>query len=186
MAIREIVVVGDPLLHKKLPNMMVGQEKIISEVVKDLLDTMRFLGKDCAGLAANQIGSKARICVLRSGDVFINPQITIRLGNRLASVESCYSIPGYKAVIPRHTQLNLLYTDEKGKTKFVHTSEPKFSVVIQHEVDHLDGILISDYVDGSHDKKGGVLIEQYDGDSPTAKGYIAQQLLFHMKTETTT
>ena len=109
---------------------------------------------DGVGLAAPQIGKNIRMFVVKADDnierVFINPQITKMSQDLVDYEEGCLSIPGFYENIKRPSKITVVATDEKGK-HFSLDAEGLLARVIQHENDHLDGIL---YIDrGSDDFK---------------------------------
>lgn len=182
MAARKIVVVGNPILRQKIFPSQIPETSKLAHVIADLKDTIRLLGPECTGLAANQIGEKERICVVRIGkstlEVLINPMFNARFGGRVPSVESCYSIPGYEAIIPRQRAVHVWYQDINGKSHFIQTHNLSYAIRLQHEIDHLDGVLIKDYVENENERQGGLLITSYDPKSVTAQAYISQQIIF--------
>lgn len=120
--------------------------------LKDLEETM--LVKDGAGLAAPQVGTHLRIfAVAHEGKniILINPKITKRSWARVIDDEGCLSVLDEKgeiiyAKVSRHKKINCSYYDENGKLKKI--SADKFLArVIQHENDHLDGILFIDRIE---------------------------------------
>jgi peptide deformylase len=124
-------------------------------LVLDLKDTIRD-HKNCVGLAANQIGSNIRMfCINFNGDIrtFINPVITEAKGITL-NRESCMSLPGKEFIRPRNSQVSVIYQTPLGKTESV-TLNGLAACVFQHELDHLDGVVLSDLgmeIDENFDK----------------------------------
>ncbi len=122
--------------------------KEISETVLKILDEMEKIVKiaDAAGLAANQIGiSRSLAVVLRENDQsfkMINPFIKEQQGEEV-NEEGCLSIPGALIHIPRATRVVVEYVNTEGQTKI--SSATGFTArVLQHEIDHLNGVLIID------------------------------------------
>ena len=104
------------------------------------------LKTDGVGLAAPQIGKNIRLAVINSKDgVFclINPKFTKKSWAREIGQEGCLSIPGVFGKVKRHKKISLTYTDKDGK-KTKMTAIGMMARVIQHEIDHLDGILFID------------------------------------------
>ncbi|TSC98822.1 MAG: peptide deformylase [Candidatus Peregrinibacteria bacterium Greene1014_49] len=102
---------------------------------------------DGAGIAAPQVGRTERICLaLISGKMIplINPKITSKSKEQESAEEGCLSLPDIAVSVPRSVEISLKYMDAKGKPQ-----ERKLrdfdARVVQHEVDHLEGILIVDY-----------------------------------------
>lgn len=118
---------------------MPGLEKIITEMKKILVNQSDPEG---VGLAANQIGLSYRLFVTRTG-VFINPEILghskeFQIKNKKAPLEGCLSLPKYYGVVKRYKWVKLKYwKDSDGHRSDIF--EGFAAVVIQHEMDHLDG-----------------------------------------------
>lgn len=145
----------------------------IQRVIRDLWDTLNHLG--AAGLAANQIGEPYNICVIANGHLTLINPVVVSGFHRFPSVESCFSIPGYRAIVPRYRQIKLTarYPLTLNPTLRI-IDDAKLAVPIQHEVDHLRGILIRDYVERNYDRKGGSLVDKYNPESETALSYKTQ------------
>lgn len=113
------------------------------EIITDLLDTAKAHIDDCAGLAAPQIGVHKKVIVIRSGDSFwplINPIIIKKSGKKFVNKEGCLSLEGIRAV-ERYSTILVAYMDKAGK-RITKTFNGVPAIIIQHEVDHLNGILI--------------------------------------------
>lgn len=106
-------------------------------------------GTQGLGLAANQVGSRARIVVIRKSSeaqgytVMINPSIVTRLDETDWMPESCLSIPGFNTTMKRNRGVVVAFRDEEWTERVVKASG-RAAQVIQHELDHLDGKLITD------------------------------------------
>ena len=151
MAIREVLKMGDPrLLALSEPVGEFGTPEL-DMLITDMQDTMRHLNG--AGLAAPQIGVGLRVVIFgfeenpRYPDadpvpytVLINPQLT-PLGDTLdEGWEGCLSVPGMRGLVPRYRELRYTGFDAAGNR--IDRSVKDFHArVVQHEVDHLDGIL---------------------------------------------
>ncbi|WP_237036230.1 peptide deformylase [Mediannikoviicoccus vaginalis] len=142
MAIRNIRIIGDPILSKKAREV----EKIDNRILQ-LLDDMEETMRDAngLGLAAPQIGILKRLVVVDMQDgngvmKIINPRITEKSEETQENLEGCLSIPGKSGLVDRPKNLVLEYTDVNGKNVVVDCDEYK-AVCICHELDHLDGIL---------------------------------------------
>jgi peptide deformylase len=151
MAIREVLKMGDPrLLAVARPVGQFGTPEL-ENLLTDMQDTMRHLNG--AGLAAPQIGVGLRVVIFgfehspRYPDaesvpftILINPQIT-PLGETLdEDWEGCLSVPGMRGLVPRYRELRYTGFDATGAP--IDRSVKDFHArVVQHEVDHLDGIL---------------------------------------------
>lgn len=153
--IREVILEGDSILRKQMPDAEWGSGNIV-RVLTDLRDTMFSTG--AVGFAANQIGELYNICIVRmANDIvleLVNPIILFRK-DRYWSPEACLSIPNYMAVVPRSAEIKIGYLTRDKRTKMIALGVP-YSIRAQHEIDHLQGILIRDYVDGKNGKSGGV------------------------------
>ena len=111
-------------------------------VVQDLEDTLRDNRERCVGMAANMIGYRKRIIIVAAGFaniVMINPVITEKSG-AYETEEGCLSLPGERKTI-RYNQITVKYLD-KTFTEHTQTFSGYIAQIIQHECDHLEGILI--------------------------------------------
>ncbi len=148
-----ILINPHPILRKK--SIEINPEELLSKQMKTLLldmeETMK--KKDGAGLAAPQIGKNIRMIVVSDENktiFLINPKITKKSWARKVEDEGCLSVLNDKgeiiyAPISRHKKINCVYLDEKGNKKTL-AAENLLARVIQHEIDHLDGILFIDYL----------------------------------------
>jgi peptide deformylase len=147
MAIRTILHYPDPRLRLKAqPVAQITPE--IQRLIDDMAETM--YAAPGVGLAATQIGELHRIFIvdIAAEDepsnliVFINPEITRREGEQLGP-EGCLSFPGISEEIKRASRVTARALDRDGKP-FELTAEGLLAVAIQHESDHLDGVLMVD------------------------------------------
>lgn len=149
MAKLKIRYLGDPVLREKASPV----EEIdadLHRLVKDMAETMYEVKG--LGLAANQVGVPKRLFILdleqREGKpqllVFINPEIVESEGE-LYEEEGCLSIPGYSAKVRRKARLLVKALDLEGKP-FEMELEGLGARAIQHEIDHLNGVLYIDYL----------------------------------------
>ena len=153
MAIRTIRLKGDEILTKKAKKIEVIDEKI-KVLAQDMLDTM--YANDGIGLAACQVGMLKRIIVYdikyieegakKEGHILINPKITSRSKAMIEVEEGCLSFPDIYENVLRHEKVTVEYTDIDGKKKKINAKEIE-AVVLQHEIDHLDGIVFLDRVE---------------------------------------
>ena len=100
---------------------------------------------DGVGIAANQIGMSVMVFVIATGNIwktFINPKIKRSYGEKINNIEGCLSIPGKHYEVKRYTKVDIEFYDYDFK-KQNKTYEWPEAVIIQHEVDHLNGYLIS-------------------------------------------
>ncbi|MBI2635704.1 peptide deformylase [Candidatus Peregrinibacteria bacterium] len=145
MAILPIVIGADnPILRAKTRRVRCVTKEL-RKMIKDMTETMH--AADGVGLAASQVGRTERVCIAVIGGratPIINPAITDRSMETDADQEGCLSLPNVWVIVPRHTVITLEYTDIKGKKQQRRLT--RFDArVVQHEVDHLDGVLIVDY-----------------------------------------
>ena len=150
MSIRDIVTIPDPILRQ--PSALVERvDDDLRRLAQDMLDTM--YDAPGIGLAAPQIGVSRRLVVLdvseKDGDknplVMINPEILTLSGERRSYEEGCLSIPDVKVEIERPTIVKVRYLDREGRLQEL-TADGLLATAIQHEVDHLDGRLIIDFL----------------------------------------
>lgn len=150
MAVRDILTYENPRLRlKSIKVKRIGAS--VQTLIDDMLDTMR--AAEGIGLAAPQIGALLRVIVAEYVDeetedvcqtVLINPEITAREGEWMAE-EGCLSIPGYVGTVPRAEKVTVRGKDRRGKDVRLKT-DGRLAHVLQHEIDHLDGILYIDYL----------------------------------------
>lgn len=150
MAIKNVLKYGTPSLRQ--PSKEVHKvSKKIQDLVKDLLDTL--YSQNGVGLAAPQIGENYRIFVIdtSSGDeplnpiVFINPKI-IKKSGAFVSNEGCLSFPEVYTDVRRYLNVMVKALDRNGKSFVVEAKEGSLlAKAIQHENDHLDGVLFVDH-----------------------------------------
>ena len=150
MSKRNIVIEPDPILRKKSSVL----EKVNGEI-RNLLDDMLQTMYEAPGigLAAVQIGILKRIIVIdiSKGDeekkplFLINPEITFRSKETSVYEEGCLSLPGHFAEIERPAECHVNFIDYNGKKKELK-AKGLLATCIQHEVDHLNGILFIDYL----------------------------------------
>lgn len=140
---------------------------LMRECIKELKDTME--KNDLVSLSAPQIGYNCRIFCVRLDNrikAFINPMITEAKGLQL-SRETCSSIPNKTFIRLRHPQINLYYENPLGKIES-GTFTGKSAMVVQHCVDHLDGLLLHDVgleidsdFDEATDEERGAVVDEY-------------------------
>lgn len=140
-----IVTYPDPILRKKSePIEFVDDE--LAEFVEKMQDIM--YEKDGVGLAAPQIGVSKRIIVLDDGNGLIgliNPVITEMNDNKEPMEEGCLSLPDVRVMVNRPTSIQVEGLDIHGNP-VQYTADDMLARIFQHEIDHLNGILIIDYL----------------------------------------
>ena len=149
MTIRKILVEPDPFLRQVSHDV----EKVDDELRKlmdDMLETM--YSAPGIGLAAIQVGVPKRVIVMdlskeeaKKPLYFVNPKIIIKSKNNSTYEEGCLSVPGQFAEVDRPDQCHISYLDYEGKKKELR-AEGLLATCIQHEMDHLEGILFIDYL----------------------------------------
>lgn len=146
MAIKPILTFPNNLLRKRaMPIKEINQE--VKELIFDMKDTLKEASG--VGLAANQIGVLKRVIVLNipgqtEMQAYINPEIINKYGSREVS-EGCLSFPNYSGIVNRSAKVTARYLDEMGG-KLKITAEDLLSQAIEHEIDHLNGILFIDHL----------------------------------------
>lgn len=153
MAIREIRLKGDEILKKKARQIDKIDEKV-KELAQDMLDTM--YKNDGIGLAACQVGILKSLVVYdvdyidekkpkKNPVVMVNPKITAMSKSMVTVEEGCLSFPNVFEKVDRHEKITVEYLDLNGK-KVTKRAKGIEAVCIQHEVDHLSGVVFLDYV----------------------------------------
>lgn len=151
--IQTVLQSGNPILRQKSKEVK-NIDKKIHELIRDMHDTL-LVQKDPEGigLAAPQIGKNLRIFIMRPKEeetVVINPKI-IKMekvktkGKKKKSdiLEGCLSLPHFYGPLERAQKVTLEFMDEHGKTQ-VRVYEGLMAQIVQHEIDHLDGVLFID------------------------------------------
>ena len=118
----------------------------LEKLISDMKDTLQSVGG--LGLAANQLGRDESVCLVKLGDnllTMVNPQITSRGGEKKTSIEGCLSLPDITAKVERDETISVKFInpDAKWSNQEIVVDFPN-SVVVQHEVDHLQGKLMID------------------------------------------
>ncbi|MDZ7289089.1 MAG: peptide deformylase [candidate division KSB1 bacterium] len=148
MAVWPIRKYGDPILRKKASK-VVSFDPTLREVVADMIETMQ--AAKGIGLAANQIGMTHALCVIDVGliiegaspQAFVNPVILKESGNEVSFEEGCLSIPEINEEVPRKERILVGYQDLDG-VAHEQEYEGMMARVLQHEIDHLNGIFFVD------------------------------------------
>ncbi len=146
MAVRPIILMDNPSLRRK--SKRVRQiDGSVQRLVDDMIETMR--AAPGVGLAAPQVGVPLRVIVIQVPDgetmALINPEIVKRAGEQLVE-EGCLSLPGYRAMVKRAVNVTAKGRDREGKERRVKADQ-LLAQALQHEIDHLDGILYIDYLE---------------------------------------
>jgi peptide deformylase len=150
MALLPIISIPDPRLRAKaLPVDQVDDG--IRHLMDDMMETMRYKDRGI-GLAANQVGILKRVVVIDIGRDYhphplkmANPEIFWRSDEPHSIEESCLSIPDQWASVKRHNRVKVRYLNENNVSQEIE-AEGLLSICLQHELDHLDGILFIDHL----------------------------------------
>lgn len=170
MAIREILQIPHPALRQRARKVRAIDDEVL-RLAHDMVETMR--NAQGVGLAANQVGELRRVIVIQLPDeeearIYINPEITLREGERRIE-EGCLSIAGYKGIVTRSVWVRFRALDHTSKVVKLRAEEV-LSQALEHEVDHLNGILYTDHME-AHEKLIKVEPEQEaSSDSGTEEG----------------
>ena len=148
MAVLPIRKYGDPVLRRKAVPVDQFDEEL-RQLVDDMIDTME--AAEGIGLAAPQIGVSRAVCVVnmryiekgQPPQAFINPQILEEFGENVSMEEGCLSIPGIAEEVTRKKGIRIRYQDVQGNMHEMQCTD-MLARVLQHEVDHLNGIFFTD------------------------------------------
>jgi peptide deformylase len=149
-AVYELRVLGDPILHERCAELDGSAD--VKQFVELTTAMKRIAGEhNGLGLSANQVGSLARVFVLRVGAhpyiPFVNPRIERFEGEQALCVgEGCLSIPGFRTSTRRYPRVWLSYAITPGGERRELPVSGETAQAVQHEIDHLDGKLIVDGV----------------------------------------
>jgi len=145
MAVLKIRTNPDPVLRRKARRIAVIDDSI-RKLIDDMVETMQ--ESYGVGLAANQVGVPLRVVVIQVPEeevlVLVNPVIVETKGERMV-IEGCLSVPGYQAEVPRAESVRIQARDRNGKI-FRKRGTELLAQAMQHEIDHLNGMLYIDYL----------------------------------------
>jgi peptide deformylase len=149
VGIHPIRIAGDPVLRQKAKKVK-KIDAAIEKLIDDMVDTMR--AAPGVGLAAPQIGVSLRVVVIETPDdgliPLINPEIVKASGERRV-MEGCLSVPGYQAEITRSKQVTVKALGRDGKEVRLKAVDTLLAQALEHEIDHINGVLYIDYLDSS-------------------------------------
>ncbi len=150
MAIIPIRRAGDPVLREKAKRVRVPVDSSIQKLIDDMWETM--YDAPGVGLAAPQIGIGLKVVVIDVGDgkpiALVNPEIVKRSGERQVD-EGCLSVPGFRGEITRSVKVLAKGVDPRtGKEVRVRAENDLMAEALEHEIDHVNGILYIDYLSG--------------------------------------
>jgi peptide deformylase len=154
MAIRTVLQLGDPGLREVAKRVSDPAAAEIRALVDDLSDTLAYWRKTTGyvrGIAAPQLGVNLRVIFLRlPGEPawpLVNPEITWRSAEKIVVWDACLSFLSIFMQVERHREITVRYQDLRGEWQEVRaTEERNLSELLQHEIDHLDGILAVDRI----------------------------------------
>lgn len=145
---RTVVVLGDPVLRRKAEPVEELSDEIRA-LIADMFETM--YAEDGVGLAAPQIGVGQRVIVVDPRDetvapfALVNPEITVVSAEIDRAEEGCLSLPGLKEIVERPARVTVTGLSSDGEAVTID-AEGLLARILQHEVDHIDGILFIDRV----------------------------------------
>ncbi|MBL7119849.1 MAG: peptide deformylase [Dehalococcoidia bacterium] len=150
MALLQLRFAPDPVLRQKAKRVP-GMDPKLEKLIDNMLETMPAING--VGLAAPQIGVSLRLAVIGMPDeepiVLINPEMVKRSGERIID-EACLSIPGYRGEIKRSVSVTIKARDRHGK-EFRLKAKELLAQALEHEIDHLNGVLYIDHLDSPDD-----------------------------------
>jgi peptide deformylase len=154
MAIRTVLQLGDPKLREIAKKVADARAPEIRALVEDLADTLAHWRKTTGygrGIAAPQLGVGLRVIFLQlPGEKpwpFVNPEITLRSNEKIVVWDACLSFLSIFMQVERHREIRVRYQDSEGEWHEMEAGEARnLSELLQHEIDHLDGILAVDRI----------------------------------------
>ena len=160
MTIRPIRYLGDPVLRQPAKKVRRVDDSI-RRMIDDMIESM--VAAQGVGLAAPQIGIGLRVVVLGMPDeepfALVNPEVMRSSGERRVQGEGCLSVPGYRGAVTRSEQVTVKALDRDGKQIRIRAQDNLLAQALEHEVDHVNGILYVDRLDSMDD-----LLKLEDGD----------------------
>jgi peptide deformylase len=135
-----ISIYPEPVLKKKAGKIQDPKDPEIRELILDMLETLK--KNDGLGLAAPQVGKSLQLCVISFEGktyILINPQLKSKSWKKSVAEEGCLSFPGLFIPVKRHQRVTVKALDRNGK-EIIIKADGMLSRVLQHEVDHLEGI----------------------------------------------
>jgi peptide deformylase len=148
MAVLPILKHPDPVLRRKAKRVSHVDESL-NRLIDNMIETM--YQASGAGLAAPQVGVSLKIAVIGLPDedviVLVNPELVKKSGERIV-IEGCLSVPGYRGEIKRAEKVTVKALDRNGKA-FRIKAEELLAEVLEHEIDHLNGVLYLDHLEST-------------------------------------
>jgi len=166
MAIMPVIKMDNPVLHRKAKKVKKIDDSI-QKLIDDMVDTMHEI--EGVGLAAPQVGVPLQVVVIQMpGEeeviTLINPEVVKISEETEMMMEGCLSLPGYNADVKRSTSITVKARDRQGKPIRIK-GEGLMAQALQHEVDHINGIVFVDHLEGmdklrkneeGEEEKGGI------------------------------
>ena len=137
----EIITYPNDILKRKSHPVNNVDDPKIKKLISDMVTTLD--AHDGIGLAAPQVGESLRLCVLRNDDdilILVNPEIKKLSGKKTVMEEGCLSFPGRFIPVMRHSKIKVKSLDAKGNKQIIR-AKGLLARALQHEIDHLDGVL---------------------------------------------
>lgn len=146
MAVLPLVHAPNPVLRRKTKQVK-KVDRRVRKLVDDMIETMH--DAQGVGLAANQVGISLRVAVIQlpkdeDATVLINPKVTRKKGERELEGEGCLSVPGYRGTVKRAETIRVRALNINGKEFRIRAAEDLLAQALEHETDHLDGLLYLD------------------------------------------
>ena len=154
MAVRAILQLGNPRLWEPSEPVVEPRSRETTGLIADLaatLDDFRLRYRFGRAIAAPQISAQKRILLLNLGEPkpFINPEIVSKSDDMMELWDDCFSFPDLMVRVRRHFKIRVSYLDASGTTCEIE-ADGSLSELLQHEIDHLDGILAVDRAIDAH------------------------------------
>jgi peptide deformylase len=147
VAVHPIVYLPEPVLRqkaKRVPNVDASLQRLIDDMIESMY------AANGVGLAAPQIGISLRLVVIGIPDeepfALINPEIVKVSGERVLD-EGCLSVPGYRGQVTRHRVVTAKGQDREGKNVRIKARDNLLAQALEHEIDHINGILYIDHLE---------------------------------------
>ncbi len=150
LTVRPIRYLGDPVLRRRAKKVRRPDDSI-RRLVDDMIESM--VAAQGVGLAAPQIGVSLRIVVIGMPDeepfALLNPVVVKRSGERRLEGEGCLSVPGYRGAVTRSLRVTVKGVNLEGRERRIRAEDNLLAQALEHEVDHVNGILFVDRLDSA-------------------------------------
>ncbi len=155
MSTLSLITLPNPLLRQKTTVVKTTDIVNLQSLIDDMIETM--YSSDGIGIAAPQVGQSIRLVIIHTDKgalPLINPLILKHSHKTEISEEGCLSVPGIFGLVHRYTKIKIAAQNRHGE-KIRFDATHLFARIIQHEIDHIDGILFIDKMEKKTSKKGG-------------------------------